>query len=523
VNPHLLSVLIGLPLLAALVVLCAPKKAIQALPALTVLAALVELLISFVLLSGDYSTARYQFVERALLVEKLGIHYALGVDGISLWLVLLTTALTPIALFASWRSITARIKEYAFSFLLLEAGMLGALVALDLVLFYLFCELMLIPMALIIGVWGGERRVYAATKYVLFSLVGSLLMLVAIVYLGVQYQQQTNAYSFEIGPLTEITLPLHAQLWLFAAFAVAFAVKVPMFPLHTWLPDLHAEAPTGGSFILAAVLTKLGCYGFLRFAMPLFPLACHVLAPTLVALAIVGITYGAYCAWVQKDVKRLLAYSSVSHLGFVMLGVFGLTIQGVSGAILQMVNHGISTGALFLLVGVVYERRHTSQLSDFGGLAKVMPNYAAVFMVVALSSMGLPGTNGFIGEFLILAGTFLSESLGPLGPVYCMLAATGVILAAIYILHLVLKILFGPVSENNRHLPDLDHREMIVLGPLILLVFWIGIFPSAFLKPMEPSVKAFTHDYLTKVEAGNKSPDRCETLNVRIDARGVRR
>lgn len=521
-SQHLLSVLIGLPLLAALAVLCVPRKAVRALPAFSVFAMLVELLFSFVLLSGDYSSARYQFVERAVLVEKLGIHCALGVDGISLWPVLLTTALTPVAWFASCRSITIRIREYAFSFLLLEAGMLGAFVALDLVLFFVFWELMLIPMALIIGVWGGERRVYAATKFFLFNLVGSLLMLAALIYLGVQYQQQTNAYSFDLGKLGELVLPLHAQLWLFAAFALPFAVRVPMFPLHTWLVDVHAEAPTGGSVILAAVLLKLGCYGFLRFAMPLFPLACHRLAPTLAALAIVGIIYGAYCAWVQKDMRRLLAYGSVSQLGLVMLGIFGLTTQGVSGAILQMVNHGISTGALFVLVGVAYERRHTHQLSDFGGLAKVMPNYAVVFVVVALSSMGLPGTNGFIGAFLILAGTYLSEYLGPLGPLYCMLAATGVIWAAIYLLHAVSKIFFGPVSEKNRDLPDLDRREMMVLGPLILLVFWIGLFPNTFLKPMEPSVKAFTQNYLIKIEAGDKNADVRETPSVRADAKGVR-
>lgn len=505
---HLTSVLIWLPFLAALVVLFSPRQAVGFIRGFTVLAMLVELALSFLLLKVDYSTAHYQFVERAVLVEQLGITYTVGVDGISLWLVLLTTLLSPIATYSSWTSINTKIKEYAFSFLLLETGMLGAFVALDLFLFYVFWELMLIPMALIIGVWGGPRRVYAAIKFFLYTMVGSLLMLVAIIYLVVQYKAQTGAYTFELSRLNELVLPVPVQMWAFAAFALAFAVKVPMFPLHTWLPDAHVEAPTSGSVILAAVLLKLGCYGFLRFAMPLFPSASHRLMPTLATIAVIGIIYGAYCAWVQKDFKKLVAYSSVSHLGFVMLGMFSLTPQGLSGSILQMVNHGISTGALFLLVGVIYERRHTRQLSDFGGLGSVMPAYAAVFMIIALSSVGLPGTNGFVGEFMILSGTFLSGWFGPSAAIFTLFAATGVILAVVYMLHAVLKVFFGPISkEENRHLADLSRREAIALAPLVLLVFWIGLHPKTFLDPMDASVKTFAVDYAAKLEAGDARPN----------------
>ncbi len=515
---YLLSVLVGLPFFAALAVLFVPRQSVSLLRGFAVLTMVVEFGISLLLLAGDFTSAQYQFVERVVLVERFGITYALGVDGISLWLVLLTTLLTPIATYASWTAIDTKIKEYALSFLLLESAMIGAFVALDLIVFYVFWELMLIPMALIIGVWGGPRRVYAAIKFFLFTMVGSLLMLVAIIYLAVQYREQTGVFTFELAKLGELVLPVTAQMWLFAAFALAFAVKVPMFPFHTWLPDAHVEAPTSGSVILAAVLLKLGCYGFLRFAMPLFPSASHRLMPTLAMLAIIGIIYGAYCAWVQMDVKKLVAYSSVSHLGFVMLGMFSLTTQGLSGSILQMVNHGISTGALFLLVGVVYERRHTRNLNEFGGLAKVMPYYTVIFVIIALSSVGLPGTNGFIGEFMILAGTFTSDYFGARGPVLTLFAATGVILAAIYMLHAVLKVFFGPVTkEENENLADVSYREVIALAPLVLLVFWIGLFPNMFLKDMEPSVKAFADNYSAKLIQGDKSPDERALFKYRVD------
>ncbi|MFW5876677.1 MAG: complex I subunit 4 family protein [Myxococcota bacterium] len=489
---HLLTWLILIPILGALVVLFMPRQKPGAIRAASMGFLFVELALSLALLSADYTTGGYQFLEQAVWIESLGISYKVGVDGISLWLVLLTTALTPIALFVSWTGIDTKIKEYALSFLLLETGMLGAFVALDLFLFYVFWELMLVPMYLIIGVWGGPQRVYAAVKFFLYTMVGSLLMLVAILYLVASYKELAGVYSFDLADLTRVVLPYGTQLWMFAAFALAFAIKVPMFPFHTWLPDAHVQAPTGGSVILAAVLLKLGIYGFLRFAMPLFPLAAHFVGPTIAGVAIVGIIYGAWCAWVQRDVKKLVAYSSVSHMGFIMLGLFAMTEHGVAGSILQMINHGVSTGALFMLVGVIYERRHTRDLDDFGGLAKVMPWYAVIFVIVTMSSIGLPGTNGFVGEFMILSGTFVSQALQPWPRVFTLLAATGVIFAAIYMLHAVLKIFWGPVThEANRDLPDISVREVLPLAPLLLLVFWIGLYPKTFLDPMEPAIDQF--------------------------------
>ena len=517
---YLLSVLIGLPFLSALVVLFMPRQSVATIRRFTVAAMLLEFLLSLWLLGGDYTTARFQFVEKHLLVEHFGISYHLGVDGISLWLVLLTTLSTLIATHASWTAIDTKIKEYALSFLLLEAGMLGAFLALDLFLFYVFWELMLVPMYLIIGVWGGPERVYAAVKFFLYTMVGSLLMLVAVLYLVAQYRELSGSYSFDWVELNRVMLPFSAQVWLFLAFALAFAIKVPMFPFHTWLPDAHVQAPTGGSVILAAVLLKLGGYGFLRFAMPLFPLASHHLGPTLALLAVIGIIYGAWCAWAQQDIKKLVAYSSVSHLGFVMLGIFSITQHGVSGAILQMVSHGISTGALFLLVGVIYERRHTRDLGEFGGLAQVMPSYCLVFVIVTMSSVGLPGTNGFVGEFMILSGSFVSDLLRPHNRVFTLFAATGVILAAIYMLHAVLKVFWGPLDKDqNRNLADLSTREWLALSPMVVLIFWIGVFPNMFLKSMEPSVDEFMASYRAKLMAGGpRGPGRGQLLPERAVA-----
>ncbi len=501
---HLLSILLFLPVVAALVVLFLPRQWPNVIRRFSVAAMLVEMVLSFWLLKGDFSTSAFQFVENVPWVPNLGIAYKLGVDGISLWLVLLTTVLGPIALFVSWNSIATKIKEYAIAFLLLETGMLGAFLSLDLFLFYVFWELMLVPMYLIIGVWGGPQRVYAAVKFFLYTMVGSLLMLVAILYIVASYKALSGHYTFDLTELTRVVLPFGTQLWLFGAFALAFAIKVPMFPLHTWLPDAHTQAPTGGSVILAAVLLKLGAYGFIRFAMPLFPLASQYLGPTLAVLAVVGIIYGAYCAWVQRDVKKLVAYSSVSHLGFVMLGIFSMTGGGLSGAVLQMVNHGISTGALFVLVGVIYDRRHTRELDEFGGLASVMPWYALLFVIVALSSIGLPGTNGFVGEFMILSGAFISSGevgLGRWGSMFTLFAALGVIFAAVYMLHVVLKMFWGPISKDeNKKLVDVTLREAVALVPLVVLIFWIGLYPSTFLTKMEPSVKAFVADFHAKYE-----------------------
>jgi NADH-quinone oxidoreductase subunit M len=507
-SQHLLSLLVLFPLFGAFVVLFVPRQAVGTIRAASVVFMVLELVLSFWLLSpehADYSGASYQFLEQYPWVESLGISYKVGVDGISLWLVLLTTLLTPLALYSSWLSVNTKIKEFAVAFLMLESAMIGTFVALDLFLFYVFWELMLVPMYLIVGVWGGPERVYAAVKFFLYTMVGSLLMLIAILYVVATYEELAGAYSFDLVELNRVVLPYGAQLWLFGAFALAFAIKVPMFPFHTWLPDAHVQAPTGGSVILAAVMLKLGTYGFLRFAMPLFPLAAHYLGPSMAVLAVIGIVYGAYCAWVQKDVKKLVAYSSVSHLGFVMLGIFSMNSGAISGAILQMVNHGISTGALFILVGIIYERRHTRDLDELGGLAKVMPIYAVLFVIVAMSSVGLPGTNGFIGEFMILAGTFASEALQPWPRIFVLFAATGVILAAVYMLHAVLKMFWGPLSKPaNQGLTDMSVRESLSLAPLVFLVFYIGFFPNTFLEKMEPSVNEFITQFQGKLMVENQ-------------------
>ncbi len=507
----ILSVLLLIPAVGALLLVFMKRQWEGAIRATSVAIAIAEFIVSLRLLTGDFTKAGYQFVEATTWVESLGISYKVGIDGISLWLVLLTTLLTPISLYISWSSIGTRIKEYAISFLLLELGMLGAFVALDVFLFYVFWELMLIPMYLIIGIWGGPQRVYAAVKFFLYTMVGSLLMLIAILYLVGSYADVTGHYSFDLEELTRLVLPRTAQYLMFAAFALAFAIKVPMFPFHTWLPDAHVEAPTGGSVILAAVLLKLGTYGFLRFGMPLFPLASQAFGPVIAALGVIGIIYGAYAAWVQKDLKKLIAYSSVSHMGFVALGMFAMNTHGLSGSILQMVNHGVSTGALFILVGVIYERRHTRMLDDFGGLAAVMPWFATIFLIVTMSSVGLPGTNGFVGEFMILSGAFLSN--GEIGYqsfwwAFTLLAATGVIFAAVYMLHAVLRVFWGKVTiEENQGLTDLNAREVLALIPLVALIFWIGLYPSFFLNKMDASVTAFLDDFDRSYEAAKQNDE----------------
>jgi NADH-quinone oxidoreductase subunit M len=483
-------------------ILLFPKNAHGAIRWFTLLVTLVTFAVSVKLLTAFETIASMQFVKHVPWIPSLGISYKVGIDGISLFLVMLVTFIMPITVLGCFGGIKTRLKEFFFSILILQTAMTGAFVALDLFLFYIFWEAMLIPMYFLIGMWGGKRRIYAAVKFFIYTMIGSLLMLVAILYVVYEYKSQTGLLTFEYSKLLNVLLSPRDQWLIFLAFALAFAIKVPMFPFHTWLPDAHVEAPTPGSVILAGVLLKMGTYGFIRFAMPMFPLAAIKAIPLISILAIIGIIYGACVAMVQKDVKKLVAYSSVSHLGFVMLGLFALNTQAVEGAIYQMLNHGISTGALFLLVGVVYERRHTRLISDYGGLTKVMPFYAVYFMIFLLSSIGLPPLNGFVGEFMILVGAYQAN------PVYCILAASGVVLGAIYMLWMYQRMFFGEVThEENEGLKDLTPREIVVFAPLILMVFVMGVYSKPFISKMEPSVNQFIEQVNSHREMANGLQD----------------
>ncbi len=482
-----LSALIFLPTAGALLLLLFPQSRPKRAAYFALAVSTAEFLLSLTLWGHfDASRSGFQFVERLEWIPALGISYSLGLDGISLLLVLLTALLTPISLLFSVSHVTKNVRAFSIAFLVLETGMIGSLVALDLALFYVFWEVMLVPMYFIIGIWGGARRIYAAMKFFLFTMAGSLLMFVAILYLAARHRAVTGQWSFLVTDLYGLPIPGGAQTLLFLAFALAFAIKVPLFPFHTWLPDAHTEAPTAGSIILAGVLLKLGVYGYLRFAIPLFPQTALAAAPWVGILGIVGVIYGAFVAYAQKDMKRLIAYSSVSHMGLVVVGIGAFTTTALAGSVLQMVNHGLSTGALFLLVGVLYERRHSREIEDFGGIAGVVPVTTALFLIATLSSIGLPGLNGFVGEFLILLGTWTSPHRW-----WAVAAATGVILSAVYMLSLVQRVFWNPLEkEENRKLPEIRKSEFLAAAVLVLLMIWIGVRPNDFLDKLGPSIEA---------------------------------
>jgi NADH-quinone oxidoreductase subunit M len=483
-NFPLLSLILFTPLAGALLLLFVPRRNEDAIRWIANAAAVAGFLVSLPLWFWyDVNDAGWQFVEQLPWIPSIGAQYFLGVDGFSALLVLLTTLMGVLAILSSWNAIHERVKEYYVFLLVLQTGMIGAFVSLDFLLFFLFWEVMLVPMYFLIGIWGSDRRLYSAIKFFLYTLVGSVVMLLGILAVYFHHHTVTGVYSFDVTAYQQLNLPATLQWWVFLAFFLGFAIKVPMFPFHTWLPDAHTDAPTAGSVILAAVLLKMGTYGFIRFSLPILPDASRAFVPMMVWLSIIGIVYGALCAMAQRDWKRLVAYSSVSHMAMVMLGMFALTPVGVMGSIVQQINHGISTGALFLLVGVVYERRHTREISEYGGLSKVMPVYAAVFLIMTMSSIGLPTLNGFIGEILILQGIF------PVSMFWAAVAASGIVLGAAYMLWLYQRTMFGKVENpKNENLPDLSLREFATFAPLIALAVWIGLYPSPVIDRLRTSV-----------------------------------
>ena len=484
---HYLSIILFEPLAGALLLLLVNKRNEQAIRWIANVVAFAGFAISIPLWFWyNPQNADYQFVERAPWIPSIGAEYFLGVDGFSTLLILLTTMMGAIAVLSSWTAITERVKEYYIFLLVLQTGMLGAFMSLDFLLFFLFWEVMLVPMYFLIGIWGSANRLYSAIKFFLYTLVGSVVMLLGILALYFNYKAATGSPTgtFDITAFQHFNFPAGLQWWVFLAFFLGFAIKVPMFPFHTWLPDAHTDAPTAGSVILAAVLLKMGTYGFLRFSLPILPDASRHFVPMIVVLSIIGIVYGALVALAQKDWKRLVAYSSVSHMALVMLGMFALNPVGITGSIVQQLNHGISTGALFLLVGVVYERRHTREISEYGGLSKVMPVYAAIFLIMTMSSIGLPTLNGFIGELLILQGVFVANKI------WAAFAASGVVLGATYMLYLYQRTMFGKVENpKNEHLLDLSHREFATFAPLLILAVWMGLYPKPFLDRISTSVQ----------------------------------
>ncbi len=482
---YYLSLVLFTPLLGALLLLFVSKHNENLIRWIANVTAFIGFLVSVPLWFWyDTQNPDFQFVEKLSWIPSVGAQYFLGIDGFATLLILLTTMMGFIAILSSWTAITERVKEYYVFLLVLQTGMLGAFMSLDFLLFFLFWEVMLVPMYFLIGIWGSANRLYSAIKFFLYTLVGSVVMLLGILALYFYNHSVTGVYTFDVTQFQALSLPYDLQWWVFLAFFFGFAIKVPMFPFHTWLPDAHTDAPTAGSVILAAVLLKMGTYGFIRFSLPILPEATQAFVPMMAFLSIIGIVYGALVAMAQKDWKRLVAYSSVSHMAMVMLGMFALNPVGITGSIIQQLNHGISTGALFLLVGVVYERRHTREISEYGGISKVMPGYATVFLVMTMSSIGLPALNGFIGELLILQGVFTANKM------WAAVAASGIVLGAAYMLSLYQRTMFGKIENpKNEHLLDLNGREWATFVPLIVLAVWIGVYPAPFLDRLSSSVQ----------------------------------
>jgi len=523
---HILSVILFTPLVGAILLLFVPRQRENAQRVIGNVFGMLGLAVSLPLIwLFRVERPGFQFVESASWIPSIGARYTLGIDGISFLLVMLTTLLGAISILSSWRAIQTRKKEYYVLFLLLQTGMLGVFMSLDFFLFYVFWEVMLVPMYFLIGVWGSERRLYAAIKFFLYTLAGSVVMLLAILAVYFRAGASSGAFTFDVPALLAAArhFPDGVKAWLFWGFFFAFAIKVPMFPFHTWLPDAHTEAPTAGSVILAGVLLKMGTYGFIRFSLPLLPGDAQLrgkIIGIVVFLSLVAIVYGALVCLMQKDMKRLIAYSSVSHLGFCTLGLFMLTPHGLAGSVLQQINHGISTGALFLIVGILYERRHTRMISDFGGLSTPMPNFAAIYLIVTLSSLGMPLLNGFIGEFTILRGTF------EVSKVWAAWGALGIILGAAYLLWLYQRVMFGPVTHAaNEHLPDVNLREMVTLVPLVLLALWIGVYPRPFFrcleKPVQQIVETVNPGYYNAERAALPAPEAASVAGTPAAASGL--
>jgi NADH-quinone oxidoreductase subunit M len=510
----ILSIAIFLPLILSIPVIFFKRDSEKLIKTYALIISIIPFAISvYLFFLFDPANSDYQFVEKFQWITAINTYYFLGIDGISLLLIMMSAFIFPLSIIASWNSIKIRQKEFYFLVLVLDAALIGVFASLDLILFYIFWELILIPMYFIIGIWGADDRIYATVKFFLYTMFGSLLMLIGIIWLGFLCMPILGEFSTDLTRLTTVAfmLPVDQQIYLFILFTLSFLIKVPLFPFHTWLPDAHVQAPTAGSVVLAAVLLKMGTYGLIRFSLPLFPAAFIELTPYIATLAVIGIIYGALLSIVQKDVKKLVAYSSVSHLGFIVLGTFAITVESMQGSVIQMINHGLSTGALFIIVGIIYERRHTKLISEFGGLMKVMPVFAIISMIVVFSSIGLPGLNGFVGEFLILLGSFNSVNLGT--NIYAIISTTAVILAAVYLLWMFQRVMLGPIEKpENKDLPDLNKKELISLIPIVIFIIWIGVQPNTFLSKSASSVKKVVRTFEQHREQLGLNKDKIEKV-----------